>query len=102
MLLWGGSGWVALVGSVSNVHKAVNKGPRSKLGPLTVIGFITTCTAFVGGGAGIAAGGVIMNHSTHVSNPVIGRIILNTLAKVNFSIMSVSLTAAPAARLTIT
>lgn len=74
---------VALVGSVSKVHKAVNKNTNRKLGPLSVIGFASTCTALVHEAYGSADGGVMMNHSTHVSNRVIGGIMMNALVNVN-------------------
>lgn len=74
---------VALVGSVSNVHKAVNKNTNRKLGPLSVMGFASTCTALVHGAYGSGDGGVMINHSTHVSNRVMGGIMINALVNVN-------------------
>ncbi len=96
-----GEGGVALVGSVSNVHKAVKKTAKSALGPLSVMGFASTCTVLVHHAAAISDGGVIIKHSTHVSNRVMGGIIYNALVNVNFSIIGVKLTSAPAARITI-
>lgn len=85
---------------MSKVHKAVNKRIKRNLGPLSVIGFASTCTALVHGAATMGDGGVMMKHSTHVSNRVIGGIMYNALVKVKFSIIGVKLTSAPAARLT--
>lgn len=76
-------GPVALVGSVSKVHKAVNKKTNRKLGPLSVMGFASTCTALVHGAYGMGDGGVIIKHSTHVSNRVMGGMMINALVKVN-------------------
>lgn len=100
MVSFWGSVVVALVGSVSNVHKAVNNPTNSALGPLSVIGFASTCTAFVHHDNTSGDGAVIINHSTHVSNRVMGGIIYKALVNVNCSMLGVNLTAAPAARLT--